>query len=77
MERVFRPGMLRVAAAEVFPHLMIGGRPEAPQVVGDLDGPIVGSQQVQQDGNPPARQPRRFGPAEQLLESDSQDRRPP
>ena len=40
-ERIFRPGMLGIAASKVLPHLMVGGRPEAAQVIGNLYGPIV------------------------------------
>ena len=56
---------------------MIGGRPEAAQVVGDLDRPIVRPEEVQQDRNAAACHAWRFGPAEQLLEPRRQDRRPP
>jgi hypothetical protein len=40
-ERILWPGMLGIAGAEVLSHLVIGCRPETPQVVRDLDGPIV------------------------------------
>ena len=43
VEGVFGPGVLRISAPEVFPDLMICGCPEASQIVGDLDGPIVRS----------------------------------
>ena len=44
VKRVLGPGVLGVASAEVFSHLVVGGRPEAPQIVGDLDGSIVRSE---------------------------------
>ena len=76
LERVFRPGVFGIAAAKVFSDLVIGGGPEAPQVVGDLDRPVVRAENVQQDGHPPPGHSRGFGPAEQFLKTHGQDRRP-
>ena len=70
------PGVLGIAAPKVFPHLMIGRLPEAVQVVGDLDWPVVRAEQVQQYGNAPSATARCFIPAKQLLKSGRQNRRP-
>src|SRR5262245_19441255 len=49
---VLGPGMLRVASPKVFSHLEIGRGPEAAKVVGDLHGPVVRAEEMQQDGDP-------------------------
>jgi hypothetical protein len=46
-KRVFRPCVLGISSAQIFSHLMIGCRPEATQIVGDLDWPIVGSEEME------------------------------
>jgi hypothetical protein len=55
---------------------VIGGLPETVQVVGDLDRTKVGAKQMKQDRNTASCHARRFGPANQLLESGRQNRRP-
>ncbi len=75
LEWVFRPGVFGIAAPQIFSDLVIGRRPEAAQVAGDLDGPVIRSEYMEQYGHAAASQARRFGPAEQLLEPDGQDRR--
>ena len=47
LKRIFVSGGFRIAAAHAFAYLMIGRRPEAMKIMGELDWPTVGSRQVQ------------------------------
>jgi len=49
-QRIFRPGMFGVLRAEVFADLEVSRLPEAAEVLGDLDGAEVGTQEVEDDG---------------------------
>src|SRR5580698_10013814 len=71
------PGMFGIAAAEVFSHLVVCGRPETLQIVRDLHGPIIRAENVQQDRHSSPGDSRRFQPAEKLLQTDGEDWRPP
>ena len=61
------------SGAGVLGDLEVGRRTEAPQVVGDLHGAVVGAEQVEQDRDPAAGEAGGVGPAEVLLESGGQD----
>jgi hypothetical protein len=54
---IFRPDVLRTPPAQVFSHLMIRCCQEAVVINGDPDGPIVGTEQGQQDSSSPVRDP--------------------
>src|SRR5271157_4019960 len=75
-ERIFGPRMFRISAAQVLAHLVIGRRPEALQVRGDLHGAGIGAKKMQHDRDASSRQARSPRPAEQLLQPDGEDRRP-
>ena len=77
LEWVLRPGMLGISAPQVLADLVVGRGPEAVEVIGDLDGPEVGSEQVEEDRDAAAGQARGLGPAEELLDPCGEDRRPP
>jgi hypothetical protein len=47
--RVLGPGVFGVAGAELLANLLVGVVPEAGQVIGNLLGTQVGSEQVQED----------------------------
>ena len=66
--------MFWVTRPEILTDLKVGGGPKAAEIIGDLDGAEVRTEQVKQNGHPPERDARRVGPAEQFLKSDSQDR---
>ena len=68
--------MLGIPAAQVLADLEIRGGPEAVEVVGDLDRPVVRTEDMQQDGDPSPRHARRLRPAEELLEPGREHRRP-
>ena len=61
--------MFGIAAAEVFSDLVVRCRPEAFQVVGDLHRAIVGTENVEQDGDAASGDPGCLGPAEEILEA--------
>ena len=68
LEWVFGPGVFRISAAEVLANLVIGRGPEAFQIIGDLHGAIVWTEQVEEYGNSSMGQARGFGPTEKFLE---------
>ena len=57
--RVLRPGVPRVAAAQLGPYLRVAGAPERRQVGGDGGRAAGGREQVQQHGHPAVGEPRR------------------
>ena len=73
---VFWPGVFGVAPAEVFSHLVVGCGPEAFEVVRDLHRAIVRARGCAARRESGRGDPGGFGPAEELLEADCQDRRP-
>lgn len=48
---ILGPSVFGIPAPEIFSHLVVGGLPEARQIVGDLLRTHVGGQQVEQDGD--------------------------
>ncbi len=54
---------------------MIGRRPEAPQIVGDLDRTEVRAEQVQDHRDPTGGETGRVGPSEEFLKANGQHRR--
>ena len=66
--RILRPRMLRVAAAQLLPHLRIRAIPEAAQIARELDRPAVRREQREDDGFALTADARRLGQAEQLLQ---------
>ncbi len=65
--------MLGISAAEVLADLVIGRCPEAAEILGDLDRPVVGSEDMEKHGNSTSRQPGSIGPPEQVLKPRGQD----
>ena len=69
--------MFGIAPSKVLSDLVIGVCPEALQVVGDLHGPVVGSEKMQKHGDASAGHARGLGPAEKFLKADGEDWRLP
>jgi hypothetical protein len=67
------PGMLGIFDAEVFADLKVGGRPEASQVAGDLDGAIVGAEEVHENLHAATGDAGGVKPAKNFLKTDSED----
>ena len=67
--------MFRIPAAQVFADLVIGISPEAAEVAGQLNGPVIGPKDLQEQGDPTARNPGGILPAKQFLKTHRQCRR--
>src|SRR5450756_404565 len=71
--RVLRPGMARVAAAQLLSDFLIRRVPETAQIAGGLNGTAVGREQLEDNRLPARTQLRRFREAEQLLKLHGRD----
>src|SRR5581483_11515736 len=64
--------MLRIAAAQIGPHVLITSAPESRQVARNLYGTVRGRQQFDEQRDTPAGNGRMHGKPEQLLDPDSE-----
>jgi hypothetical protein len=69
-QRVFGPGVLGVSAPQFLANGRIGAFPKTSQVVGDLLGPHIRREEVEQYRDPTGRHARRRSLAEHLLNAD-------
>ena len=68
MQRVLRPRVPRVSPPELAPERRVVPAPEAGQVLGHLDGALVGREQMKDQRNAPARQGRSRAEPEEILQ---------
>src|SRR5262245_5041100 len=68
-QRVLRPVVLRIAAAELAPDLGVRRAPEAREVVGHLHRTLVRREELDHERHPPTAQARRGAEAEELLDA--------
>src|SRR5439155_4321342 len=68
-ERVVGPRVFGVTPAEVFPHIEVARAPKAGEVARHLDGPMGRREKVKSQRDATARDTRRVGEAEHLLEA--------
>lgn len=73
---VFRPGVLWVAAFELFADFRIRIGPEAGEVIRDLLRAKVGRQQMQEHGDTTAGDAGCLQQSKDFLNADGEDRRP-
>ena len=69
---IFGPVVFGITAAEVLADLMVGAGPEAVEVGGHLDGSVVGSEDVEEEGASAASDPWGFVPPEEFLDAGGQ-----
>src|SRR5687768_1966604 len=73
-QRVLGPRVLRIPRFEVLANLKIGRRPETAQVLRDLDGTVVRTEQVQHDGYHAPEDAGCISPSEHLLQPHGRKR---
>ena len=66
--RFLGPGVARVPAHELLAQFGIRPLPEAGEVLGDLNGSVIGSEQVQGERNPAGEDLRALLEADEVLE---------
>ena len=70
---IFGPGVAVVAGAEFFADFGIGVGPETGEILGDLDGAVVGGEEVEGEGNAAIGDGGGGGEAEDFLDADGED----
>src|SRR5260370_17451344 len=74
-QRVVWPGVARVLPGELASDGRVVTTPEAGQVIGDLDCPLVGGKQVDDQRNPPTQDGRPLRHSEEVLKARLHPRR--